>query len=114
MSAPRDLDLSAREDQTAEAVAQQAPLRLAVAPYDPRREREGVRGWIAKALFWLIVAILGVLGLALLLKGIGIGDVEKFVATLLTPVLTLFGAVMGFYFGERATEQRRRDGGEGG
>ena len=111
----RDLDLSDQPGETSANVALAPITAAATMNYDPGREREGVRGWIAKALFWLIVGLMVVLGLGLLFKALLIGDVEKFVANLLTPILTLFGAVMGFYFGERASsDQQRRGGGPPG
>lgn len=111
----RRLDLTEQPGGTAASVAVAPTNAPAITAYDPGRDREGVRGWIAKALFWLIVAIMGLLGLGLLFKALVIGDIEKFVANLLTPILTLFGAVMGFYFGERASSnQGRGNGGSGG
>jgi hypothetical protein len=63
----------------------------------------------------MIAAIIVGLLLLMAAKVVEVDNLEKFVAGLLTPILTLFGAVMGFYFGERAGAGRAGNGaGNGG
>lgn len=112
----RELNIPATEgDDVDTNVVRIAATPLTATPYDPGKDRENVRGWMAKALFWMIAAI--IVGLLVLMTAdvVKVADLEKFVAGLLTPILTLFGAVMGFYFGERAGAGRAGNGnGNGG
>jgi hypothetical protein len=71
--------------------------------YDPNPERENIRGKIAMQLLWLMGGMMLCI-LLLLVFGVisGVDDVLKLIGGLLTPVVGLFGAVMGFYFGEKS------------
>ena len=61
--------------------------------------REEWRGWIA----WFLLALLGVVILSLLGAAIGdfltTDDVSALFEPLVTPLFTLVGSVVGFYFG---------------
>jgi hypothetical protein len=87
---------------------------LATAPYDPTRDREGVRSQLAIGLT-LLLAVLVVAPFALILVGatcdglfpasdackrIPTVPLQDLLETLLTPIIGLVGAVTGFYFGE--------------
>lgn len=87
---------------------------LATAPYDPTRDREGVRSQLAIGLT-LLLAVLVVAPFGLILVGatcdglfptseackrIPTVPLKDLLETLLTPIVGLVGAVTGFYFGE--------------
>lgn len=72
------------------------------APYDPSQDREKVRGWIAIALIALLIGLITLLFIAILWKVVQVGDLDKIVATVLTPIMGIVGTVIGFYFGEKS------------
>jgi hypothetical protein len=87
---------------------------LATAPYDPTRDREGVRSQLAIGLT-LLLAVLVIAPFVLILVGatcdglfpasdsckrIPTVPLKDLLETLLTPIIGLVGAVTGFYFGE--------------
>ena len=72
------------------------------APYDPAQDREKVRGWIASALIILLIGLISILFLAILLGMVKVDDLDKIVATVLTPIMGIVGTVIGFYFGEKS------------
>ena len=88
--------------------------KFEVGPYDPTKEREGVRSWIAMSLIGLLAVII-ISPFVLILLGVGcdalgpgsdvcrrIPDIslKEIMDMLLTPMVGLVGAVTGFYFGE--------------
>ena len=80
--------------------AQGATVRTAA--YDPSQDREKVRGWIAISLIILLIALIAMLFLAILTSVVTVGDLDKIVATVLTPIMGIVGTVIGFYFGEKS------------
>jgi hypothetical protein len=71
-------------------------------PYDPTRDREQVRGWIAIGLT-LLVAALVITSLASVLGGwMRVDDLGKIASVLISPLLGLLGAFVGFYYGEQS------------
>lgn len=89
------LDLSEEEEPGTIA-------RFGAAPYDPAQDREKVRGWIASALIILLIGLISILFLAILLGMVKVDDLDKIVATVLTPIMGIVGTVIGFYFGEKS------------
>jgi hypothetical protein len=75
---------------------------LAVVPYDPAQDREKVRGWIAGALIALLIGFISLLCLAIVFGIVKVADLDKIVATVLTPIMGIVGTVIGFYFGEKS------------
>lgn len=70
-------------------------------PYDPTRERESKRGWIALTLVFLFVILVAFLVVSVTCRWFEIDMLEKIGAILLNPVTVLVGTVVGFYFGEQ-------------
>lgn len=89
------LDLAGEEEPTAVA-------RFGAAPYDPAQDREKIRGRIAMALIVLLIGLISLLFVAILFGVIKIDDLDKIVATVLTPIMGIVGTVIGFYFGEKS------------
>jgi len=63
-----------------------------------------MHGWIAIGLLALFALEIGVALLLLGLRLVTVDDLAKIAAVLLSPVVTLLGAVTGFYFGASAGE----------
>ena len=93
------LDLTA-EPQTPRA-AGFAQRDLAIGPYDPTRLREGVRSWIAGALVALFVLVILGLIWGVMSGRIPPEQLQAIGATVISPLVGLLGAVLGFYFGEQ-------------
>ncbi|MCW5773291.1 MAG: hypothetical protein KIT16_16745 [Rhodospirillaceae bacterium] len=74
-------------------------------PYDPAKERETRRGWIAMLLIALLIGIV-IFGFVTLWFGPGgkltAAELKDFLAILIGPVVGLVGTVAGFYFGEKS------------
>lgn len=81
--------------------------RVEVSAYTPDRDRELVRGRIAQWLLGLFILIIAAVLGGLLFKWLPIENLEKIGAIILSPMVALLGAVMGFYFGEQS---RNRNG----
>ena len=73
-------------------------------PYDPAKDREQVRSQIAYLLIWLLIGAVCVLVISVFSKTVGIGDLDKFSAAVLTPIIGLVGTVIGFYFGKEGAK----------
>lgn len=84
-------------------------------PYDPAPDRENVRGTIALALVWTLVAVIAIVVLAGVVtvyacqgKDACTADTVEMktfrivIELVFTPLLGLVGAVTGFYFGEKS------------
>lgn len=67
-------------------------------PYDPTRDRERLRGWIAIALVVLLFAVVAVPVIAVLVGRFD-AQTERMMTLVLGPVAGLVGTVPGFYFG---------------
>lgn len=89
-------------DLTKESPTSKASPRIEAPPYDPYRDRERVRGWIALFLLMLLIAVVGIALFGVLFGKIPVEHLEKIGAIILSPVVGLLGAVMGFYFGEQS------------
>jgi len=70
--------------------------------YNPAQDREKLRGWIAMALIILLIGLISLLFLAILTSVVKVADLDKIVATVLTPIMGIVGTVIGFYFGEKS------------
>ena len=76
--------------------------RPKVLPYDPAKAREWVRGAIALGLTAVFILLMLFL-IAMVATGYLETDrLEKIAAVLLSPLVGLLGAVLGFYYGEHA------------
>lgn len=71
-------------------------------------KRERMRGWVAGALIALLVSLEAALLVVAVIKVRPFNsDFFALLLTgLLTPVVTLVGAVLGFYFGEKAAKEK--------
>ncbi len=98
MSGSADIDLTAA-NQVAAPPPETVPKE---ASYDPARDRESVRAKIALWLLYLVIGIIALAMVGLLANLIDSATLEKLATLVLAPVLTVFGTVLGFYFGERA------------
>ena len=76
--------------------------KLGTAPYDPAQDREKIRGSIAIALILLLIGLISLLFVAILVGVVKIDNLDKIVATVLTPIMGIVGTVIGFYFGEKS------------
>ncbi len=74
-------------------------------PYDPSRDRERVRGVVALLMIGLLIGIVIAMIGGLITGYLSADATEKVAAVILSPVVGLLGAVLGFYYGE----QSRRD-----
>lgn len=111
--APLDLDVTADGEGL---TAQMAPAPGSLKPYNPDEHKDRVREIIAKRLIWLLTGVVGIgaLGLvgtmaAWLFGGLEANKIEKDLPTILlllnaliSPVIGLVGAVVGFYYGTAA------------
>jgi hypothetical protein len=77
--------------------------------YDPSEDREKIRGRIAQGLLFTLVGIVAGIFLTVWLKLASLDDVLKLVAAVLTPVIGVFGAVTGFYFGSSRRRGSKED-----
>ena len=73
-------------------------------PYDPARDRESMRAWLAKAV--VVVLAVSLLGVAILLAVVLKVDranarewAPLLITAFVTPVVGLAGTILGFYFG---------------
>jgi hypothetical protein len=78
---------------------------LAITPYDPSRDRERLRGTLAK----LLLALLAVVAIgpvaALIFSQIDGAALKDILAGVFTPLLGVFGTITGFYFGNAQASQ---------
>jgi hypothetical protein len=82
--------------------AEKLPLdqRLAVTPgFNPRRVQEWVRTCLAAAIVGAVIAETLILTIAYVSGGISAKDLPQATASLITPLVGIAGAVLGFYFG---------------
>ena len=84
-------------------------------PYDPTADRETIRGTIALALVWALVAVIAAVVLTGLVTAyachgggacnaetMDLKTIRAVIELVLTPLIGLVGAVTGFYFGEKS------------
>jgi hypothetical protein len=71
--------------------------------YDPEPEREKVRGRIAQGLT-LAVAVIAIMAFALVAWGSPTADQLERLQVFFTPVITLCGTALGFYFGGKQSK----------
>jgi len=67
-------------------------------------ERERVRGWFAKALFWILVGDLALSWVAILC-GVDWAVVKDMISISLPAIVSLLGAVTGFYYGSEGKNE---------
>lgn len=89
-------------DLTNEAATSELAAPLRREPYDPSRDRERVRGTIAKWLILLLVAIIAALLGGVFAGRLTVDELERVAAVIISPVVGLLGAVLGFYYGEQS------------
>lgn len=87
------------------------PPTVAPVPFDPARARETMRGGIAIALLGLLAIMLLALIALLWEHFISPDDTIKLAGALIAPIITLLGAVTGFYFGVASQGGGRPGGG---
>jgi hypothetical protein len=74
--------------------------------YDPTRDRETIRGWLAIVLLVLITIIVIASLAALVLFQTELNTIKEWLTIVFGPLTTLFGTITGFYFGEKSKENR--------
>lgn len=88
-------------------------------PYDPAHERENVRGKIALLLVWTMVIVIGLVMLVGIVTAYDchlkdacspdatdLKSIRSVIELVLTPLIGLVGAVTGFYFGEKSSNDK--------
>ena len=71
-------------------------------PYDPTHDREVVRARVAYLMIGLLIVIVAAMLAGLLSGYLSAETTEKVAAIILSPVVGLLGAVLGFYYGEQS------------
>ncbi len=85
------------------------PDRATRAAWTPDRDREKIRGFIARWLFYLI-AVLSIGSAAALIFGQVTGpDFKDILTGLFAPLLGVFGTIIGFYYGSQAKSAVKGD-----
>lgn len=97
-----DLNLTANPSEIAGSTRGAPDSGLVRQPYDPARDRERIRGWMAVGLTALLIGVVSAVIYGVLSKTIPLNELDKFAAILITPVIGLIGAVLGFYFGQKS------------
>lgn len=97
-SQSKDIDLTT--DPVSPSTASSGGVKTT--PYTPDRDRERVRGRIAQWLLGLLFGIVAVVLFGIVGGWLPIDHLEKIGAVILSPIVALLGAVMGFYFGEQS------------
>lgn len=72
-------------------------------PYNPNRDRENVRSFVAKGLLLLLLGTVAVSFICLSAGWISKEDLKDLLTIVFGPIITLLGAVTGFYYGEKAS-----------
>jgi hypothetical protein len=72
-------------------------------PYNPDEDREKVRKWIAVGLFFLLATIVIFALAAMGLKFVPKDDIKDVLTIFFSPIITLLGTVLGFYYGEKSS-----------
>jgi hypothetical protein len=114
---PKDLSSIGPTGTTGQASTPGTPGQIIEKIYDPTPDRETIRGTIAQALVWTLVAVIGCVlltGLATMVgchtkdacsaETVELKTVRAVIELVFTPLLGLVGAVTGFYFGEKSAK----------
>lgn len=113
-SAPLETTLPQNEDKNSEVelldLTSEAPSKPELPnpgdkPYNPNRDRENVRSFVAKGLFLLLVGTVIVSFTSLSFGWISKEDLKDLLTIVFGPIITLLGAVTGFYYGEKSNSQ---------
>lgn len=88
-----------RSDADDELVRRGARREPREQPYDPRRDRETVRRWVAIGLVGLLA--IEVVGAFILFAATSrtIGEPKDLMTVVITPTVSLVGAAVGFHYG---------------
>jgi hypothetical protein len=73
--------------------------RFQLQPYDPRRTRENARRTLAVLLLVLLAGVMLLILTATLFGNTSVEDAEDLATALVTPLIGLVGAAIGFYYG---------------
>jgi hypothetical protein len=95
----QEIDLAATE------APRDRPL-VAEKPFNPARQHELVRTWVAFALIATVIAETLALTIAYVVGAIPANSLSAATAAIITPMVGVAGTVLGFYFGTH----RRGDG----
>jgi uncharacterized BrkB/YihY/UPF0761 family membrane protein len=68
-------------------------------PYNQAEQRDKLRVWIAKALFFLISFFVAFSLIFYVVSPEKYKDIKDILTVVFSPLITLFGTVLGFYFG---------------
>jgi len=69
-----------------------------IKPFDSSEARENVRGWLAKALFYLLLLI--IIGSLISVACCHSLEMREWLTIVFGPLITLLGTVTGFYYGK--------------
>jgi len=71
-------------------------------PYNPHRDRENVRSFVAFGLLALLIIVVIASYVCLSAGWIAKDDLKDLLTIVFGPIITLLGAVTGFYYGEKS------------
>lgn len=91
-----------REETFPELPRHSSPLVPSDKPYDPNEDRESVRSVVAVTLLVLLFGTVVFSFLVLMAKLIPFSELKDLLTIVFGPIITLLGAVTGFYYGEKS------------
>lgn len=94
------------EDFTDESSGEISLTHLApLQDYKPHKDREQVRGFIARGFFWLLTGIAVSSFAALVSHQISLTDLKEYFSSVFAPIIAIVGTVTGFYYGSSGNEK---------
>jgi hypothetical protein len=93
-----DLDLTAEEPAETQKLPEDMPL-ADLRPFNPALWHEWVRSGVAVAIIGAVIAETLILTIAFIQGHLAASDLSAATAAVITPLVGIAGAVLGFYFG---------------
>ena len=84
----------------------EVPAPVAKRKYDPRKNRERVRGGLAAAAFTLFAVVVLALGYAVIVGHRKWDELEGMTTALLPAVVSVVSSITGFYFGAKSGDDQ--------
>lgn len=85
---------------------QEVPTPVAKRKFDPRKNRERVRGGLAAAAFGLFALVVLALGYAVIIGHRKWDELEGMTTALLPAVVSVVSSITGFYFGAKSGDDQ--------